>query len=124
MGNQVGYGVELLNRINQLTGIRFEYIDCDSWEETKTMLMDGEADIRMPASMPSEPSTELGYTSESIMENCRALMTLSDRSDLYYKDYDHYSNLKVGITSAMLNKTDVPDHFSTLNLSKIGRAHV
>ena len=117
MGNQVGYGVELLNRINQLTGIRFEYIDCDSWEETKTMLMDGEADIRMPASMPSEPSTELGYTSESIMENCRALMTLSDRSDLYYKDYDHYSNLKVGITSAMLNKTDVPDHFSTLNLS-------
>ncbi|MDD3338380.1 MAG: response regulator [Lachnospiraceae bacterium] len=100
-GHETGYGVDLLNKITQYSGIRFEYVKADTWEETKSMLLSGEADIRMPGTMPQTPSTTLGYTSNSIFYTSHVLMTLKSRDDLYYEDYENAHNLKIGITEDM-----------------------
>lgn len=46
------------------------------------MLLDGKADLRLPATAPSEPSTTLSYTDSAIMTTCHAIMTLNSRTDL------------------------------------------
>ena len=71
----MGYGVELLDKISQYTGIRFEYVKTDSWEKTKYMLLNGEADIRMPGTMPATPSTTLAYSSTGILDTYEVMLT-------------------------------------------------
>ena len=110
--------VELLNEISKISGIRFEYVEADTWEDTKNMLINGKADVRMPSSLPAIASTTLSYGTQPIMENSRVLMTLDSRTDLYYKDYDHFSSLKIGITYSMLNNTQVKDCFEDLKVSE------
>ena len=92
-GEEVGYGVDVLNKITQYTGIRFEYVHSNTWEDTKKMIIAGEADIRMPASKPSSPSETLSYTNESIMNSYYAIMAKKDREDLYYGDNEKLSQI-------------------------------
>jgi signal transduction histidine kinase/DNA-binding response OmpR family regulator len=105
-GNPTGYGVELMNEISKYSGYQFEYVEASDWSDTKGMLLDGTADVRMPGTMPSTPSTTLAYTSESIMDTYLSVMTLSSRTDLYYKDYDHFPEMKVAITSSQYKNID------------------
>lgn len=117
-GNETGYGVELLNKISEYTGITFEYVPADTWEQTKEMLLSGKADIRMPGTLPQKPSTTLEYTSESVMDTYRAVMTLKSREDLYYKDYDNFSNLKIAMAATMLSNTDVRKYLDDVGISE------
>lgn len=117
-GGETGYGVDLLNKISEYTGITFEYVPADTWEQTKEMLLSGKADIRMPGTLPKTPSTTLEYTSESVMDTYRAVMTLKSREDLYYKDYDHFSDLTFGMVTAMLNNTDVTEYLDDAGVSE------
>lgn len=117
-GNETGYGVEFLNEITQYTGIQFEYLHADEWEETKEMVLSGVADIRMPATMPTKPSSELGYTAESVMDTYYTILTLKNRNDLYYNDFDKIGKLKIAITQGSLDKTSVTDYLPDLNISE------
>lgn len=117
-GNETGYGVELLNKISEYTGITVEYVPADTWEQTKGMLLSGEADIRMPGTLPKNPSTTLEYTSESVMDTYRAVMTLKSRDDLYYKDFDNFSNLKIAMVTSMLSNTDVREYLDDISIAE------
>ncbi|MDO5560702.1 MAG: response regulator [Oscillospiraceae bacterium] len=107
--NPTGYGVELLGKISEYTGIKFEYVDTPSWEQTKDMLLDGKADIRMPGNMPAVASDTLDYSSQSIMDTFHSLMTLSQRSDLYYEDMDTIRTLKIAVSENLYIKQSISD---------------
>ncbi len=117
-GNEVGYGVELLDAISRYTGIQFAYVPAESWESTKQMLLDGEADIRMPGTMPAQPSTTLEYTNSSVIDTYYAIMTLKSREDLYYEDYETFQTLRYGISENLYNTLISTYDFASLNIRK------
>lgn len=117
-GNEAGYGVELLDKVTQASGIHFTYVKADSWEATKQMLLNGEADIRMPATMPAQKSTEFGYTEQSVIDTYHAIMTLKSRDDLYYEDYDTIKTLKLAVSSSFYSATSVQDYLSAMGLKE------
>lgn len=116
-GTETGYGVDLLKKISEYTGIRFEYVPADTWEQTKKMLLSGEADIRMPGTLPSAPSTDLGYTGESVVETYHALMALNSRDDLYYKDYENFAHLKIAISKYLYGNTAVHKYLDDVGIT-------
>lgn len=116
-GKETGYGVELLDKISRYTGIHFTYVKADSWESTKQMLLDGKADVRMPGTMPANPSTTLEYTQRSIIDTYYALMTLKTRNDLYYEDYDTFQNLKIGVSESLYNAAGLEEELANANIS-------
>ncbi|SHK60535.1 response regulator [Hespellia stercorisuis] len=115
-GDETGYGVDLLNKITEYSGIRFQYVKADSWEDTKKMLLEGRADIRMPATTPQTPSTTLGYSENAIASTSHVLMTLKSREDLFFEDYDTFRQLKIGITHSMHNNLSNGEIHSDIGL--------
>lgn len=116
-GKETGYGVALLNKISQYTGINFEYVTADSWESTKQMLLDGRADVRMPASIPTTPSMELSYSSSGIIDTYHVMLTLKTRNDLYYQDYDTIRTLKIAISESFYNVSSVKSYLNQIGLT-------
>ncbi|MDD3361744.1 MAG: ATP-binding protein [Hespellia sp.] len=117
LGNETGYGVELLDKISQYTGIDFQFVPTDSWESTKRMLLDGEADIRMPATLPKNPSTTLGYTGTSILDTYNVILTLNERNDLYYQDYDTIQTLKIAVSQNFYDVNNVQSYLDAIGVS-------
>lgn len=117
-GKPTGYGVELLEKIGECSGLRFEYVPADTWERTRNMLLSGEADLRLPGTLSSTPSTTLGYTSESVMNTYHAIMTLKTRDDLYYKDYESFSTLKIAMTQGLYATTSVRQYLDQLHITE------
>lgn len=106
-GNETGYGVELLDRITQYSGIHFTYVAADSWESTRQMLSDGVADIRMPVTLPAAPSATRSYTQHSVLDTYYAVLALKDRTDLIYDDFDKFPTLKYAITNGTYHNATV-----------------
>ncbi|MDD3797366.1 MAG: ATP-binding protein, partial [Lachnospiraceae bacterium] len=117
-GNEVGYGVELLKKISQYTGIQFQYIPADSWEKTKQMLLEGEADLRMPATVPVSPSTTLSYNATSVLDTYNALLTKDTRDDLYYQDFDTIRTLKIAISENFYEVNAVQKYLDMIGVTK------
>lgn len=117
-GRETGYGVELLDRLTHYTGIRFTYVPAESWESTKGMLLNDEADVRMPGTQPASPSQQLGYTRRSVLDTCYAMLTLVTRDDLVYEDTDDFSRLKVALTESQYQTLEIQNYLSQLNLTE------
>lgn len=117
-GKEGGFGVELLNKVSELTGLRFEYVSAQSWSQTKTMLLDGTVDICMPIVLPTEPSSEFSYTSESIIDTYYSIMTLKSNSDLYYNDFENFSGLKIAIPQSIYTVLKKYDYLDKYNISE------
>lgn len=117
-GKETGYGVDLLNKISQYTGISFTYVPAQSWEETKYMLMSGAADVRMPATEPSAPSPHLDYTQHGILDTYLAILTLKSRSDLIYEDYDSLQILRYGVSSNLYQTSSAQDYLAALGITE------
>lgn len=117
-GNETGYGVELLDKISQYTGINFEYVKAESWESTKQMLLDGEADLRMPATMPASGSTTLSYSSLSIIDTYHVLLALKSRNDLYYQDYENIKKIKIAVSESFYTVTSVKLYLDQLGITE------
>ena len=116
-GKEAGYGVELLDKISQYTGMKFEYVRASSWEETKRMLVDGKADLRMPGTKPPTPSDTLVYNDTSIMATYDALLTKNSRDDLYYQDYDKIRTLKIAVSESFYEMDEVQKYLDTVDIS-------
>lgn len=82
------------------------------------MLLKDEADIRMPGTIPVTPSTTLGYTQHSIIDTYYAIMTLKDREDLYYEDYDTFGTIKVGVSRSLYESADLEDTLAKVNITQ------
>lgn len=117
-GKETGYGVELLNKVSQYTGINFTYVKADTWESTKQMLIDGKADIRMPGTMPSAPSTVLSYSQTSILDTYEVLLTMNTRDDLYYDDYNTFQTLKIAMTDYSYQSEEIQNYLENIGVTK------
>lgn len=117
-GNECGYGVDYLNELAKYANINWEYVPVDSWEAIGEMISNHEVDVRMPVSEPSTPSEKYSYTTEAILPSYHAIMTLKARDDLYYKDYNTISNLRIAITKGLVDKTGLSDYFSSIGITE------
>ncbi|MDD4850096.1 MAG: ATP-binding protein [Gemmiger sp.] len=117
-GKETGYGVELLDKLSKYTGIQFTYVPADGWEDTKQMLLDGRADIRMPGTAPSVPSTDLGYTQHNIMDTFYAVLTLNSREDLIYNDYATLGTLRCAVTRGLKKVSPVDGQLAGVGMSQ------
>jgi len=115
-GDETGYGVELLDKLTQYTGITFEYVPASSWESTRQMLLSGEADIRMPVSLPTTPSTTFSYSNHPILYTYHVLMTLKSSKELYYCDYNSFHNLKIAVSDSLLSSTNIAASLPSLGI--------
>lgn len=115
-GNETGYGVELLDKLTQYTGITFEYVAASSWESTRQMLLSGEADIRMPVSLPRTPSATSSFSNHPILNTYHVLMTLKSNKELYYCDYNSFHNLKIAVSGSLLASTSIAARLPSLGI--------
>lgn len=115
-GKECGYGVDYLNELKKYANVEWVYVPAESWESIKDMMLSGQADIRMPVSVPSSPSELFDYTVEPILMTYHAIMTRNDRTDLYYHDYERISGLKIGIADGQLTRTNVGLYLDTIGV--------
>ncbi|WP_312942911.1 ATP-binding protein [Oscillibacter sp.] len=115
-GNETGYGVELLDKLSQYTGMSFTYVAADSWESTRNMLAEGKADIRMPVSMPLVPALTSGMSSCAILNTYHALMTLRSKQGLYYCDYGAFGALRVAVSAELLSRDVISSRLSEFGI--------
>ncbi|MEG1804963.1 MAG: ATP-binding protein [Clostridia bacterium] len=74
----------------------FNFVRVKEWEKVFDMLLNGEVDIVAP--VEQNISTPMyAFTTESIMYNYQAIMSLKNRDDLFYNDFEAIDNAKVGI---------------------------
>lgn len=97
-GEESGYGVEVINKITQYSGLKFQYIRFDSWEEGIQMLKNGEIDMRLPVNLPKTLPEGLEVTEQSIIETYYALLCLNDQN-IFFQDYESFKELKIAVTS-------------------------
>ena len=117
-GNETGYGVELLDKLTQYTGITFDYVAASSWESTRQMLLSGEADIRMPVSLPTAPSATFSYCNHPILNTYHVLMTLKSNTELYYCDYDSFRSLKIAVSGRLLAGSNIAACLPSLGIGE------
>ena len=119
-GKVSGYGVEVLDKIEQYMDVHFEYIKAPSWSEGRQMVLDGRADIRMPVTVSSSGKymEKFSITNISIMESYHVLMTLEERDDLVYEDTEKFARIKVGISKDLYESMDFSKYLKKLNVAK------
>lgn len=117
-GHKTGYGVELLNKISQYTGIQFVYVPVQNQKSIREMLLDGEVDLQMPAPSPSqtEPSDLLSCSATSILDTYYVLLAPKDRDDLYYQDYDTIRTLRIAIADELYQDTAVKEYLKQIGV--------
>ena len=115
-GNRCGYGVDYLNELKKYMNVDWEYVDVDSWEKIGPMLRAGEVDVRMPVSEPANPSVDYNYTVEPILPSYHAIMTLNTRDDLYYKDYESISQMRIAVAESLVQKTGFRDYLNSIGV--------
>lgn len=93
--NCIGYDVDYLNKIAELTGWKYVYIKADNWSDAIGMLDNGHIDILAPAQLTAERIAKYGFSTQ-IGKDYGAILTLETRDDLIYEDFDTFSNIKFG----------------------------
>ena len=115
-GNECGYGVDYLNELSRYANIEWEYVKAESWEGIRDMMKNGQVDIRMPVTMTSTPSETYDYTTESVLTTYHSIMTLKERTDLFYHDYDKLYQLKIGIVGNQFEGTTIGNYFQSIGI--------
>lgn len=96
-GEYIGYDFEFLREISKLSDLRYEIIDCTSWENTYQLLKEGQIDI-LPAVYKNAEREQECLFSEQPM--CNIYTTLNVRVDdtrYSYEDFSAFQGMKVGI---------------------------
>lgn len=102
-GDYVGYNFEYLQQIAKYTGWKYEVVDCGSWENSQSMLKNGEIDILPAVYYTEERGKQLLF---SEMEMCSIYTTLNVRANdirYDYEDFGSFSGMDVGVISDSLD---------------------
>lgn len=112
-GNLIGYGVEYLNKISELTGLKFSFVVSDN-EALVTMLHSGKLDFLMPVEYEKSRLDSFTFTNYPIGAQYVGLYVNKERANLYYEDYNSFNSLRIG---------SVKNTHPTSSLRKYAKAH-
>ncbi len=116
-GSYAGYGADYLRRISEYTGWNFEITVTDN-ASLKSMLADGRIDFLMPVEFAKERLDYYTYTNYPIGEQINGLYVLNTRKDVYYDDFQKFSQMSIGAVdntfpAASLRSYAQAHHFTT-----------
>lgn len=80
-GKPKGYAIDLLNRVSQLTGIQFNYINGHTWAEFLQLYQQGDIDILQPV-FPTKENQQKGTLSAALLTLPFALATPSHQNTI------------------------------------------
>ncbi len=114
----VGYGIDYFKELSVHTGYQFSFVDVGAWENAFPALKNGEVDIVVPSTAPSDPgASPYIRTSAHIIENYMAVMALASSGELYYEDYETMNELKVAMTPYVQKAESVQTFFNERGIS-------
>lgn len=95
-GHRDGYGYQYLQRISQITGWKYEYVNVP-WGDCLDMLERGEIDIL--GSVQRTPDRERRFAFPTLESGVSyvILYTKSDNNTLPYEDFDAFEGIRVGL---------------------------
>lgn len=95
-GHRDGYGYQYLQRIAQITGWKYEYVNA-SWSECLGMLERGEIDLL--GSVQRTPDRELRFAFPRLESGISyvILYTKADNTTLPYEDFAAFEGIRVGL---------------------------
>ncbi|MBQ8518519.1 MAG: transporter substrate-binding domain-containing protein [Agathobacter sp.] len=108
-GELEGYCIDYLNVVAGVTGWKYEYVEVADFMDGCNKLENGEIDLIAPAMMSDARKTRFAYSELDFGTEFTVLVTNSDREDLYYEDYEHFSDMKI----AVLNDYPLTEYFIT-----------
>lgn len=106
-GEVEGYCIDYLKVVAGVTGWKYEYVEVSDFLDGCNKLESGEIDLIAPAMMTEERKERFAYSELDFGTEYTVLVTSEDRDDLYYEDYEHFSNLKI----AVLNNYPLTEFF-------------
>ncbi|WAJ71496.1 HD domain-containing phosphohydrolase [Catenovulum adriaticum] len=80
-GKPKGYSIDLLNRVSQLTGIQFNYINGHSWAQFLTLYQQGDIDILQPV-FPTPENQKKGILSQPLLSLPFSLATHKSQNSI------------------------------------------
>lgn len=80
-GKPKGYAIDLLNRVSQLTGLQFNYINGYSWAEFLQLFKQGDIDILQPV-FPTKENQQKGVLSQAMLSLPFALAMQQDEKHI------------------------------------------
>lgn len=90
-----GYVYDYLDKIAEITGWEYEYVNA-TWVDSLEMLKSGELDLLPQVQYTPEREELFLFPEYNMGMNCAYLLTLRDRTDIYYNDYDAFDGKKIG----------------------------
>ena len=105
-GNRSGYGYDFLQLVSRYLDVDFEYVGYDkSWDETQTMLANGEIDLLTSARKTPERE-ELFDFSRPIGENNAILTIRSDNNSIIMHNFSTYNGMHVALLNGNTRNDD------------------
>ncbi|MEG2144379.1 MAG: transporter substrate-binding domain-containing protein, partial [Oscillospiraceae bacterium] len=116
--NPSGYGVEYLEKVSEYSGIQFQYVPSETWENLGCMMRSKEIDIMMPVQDTPVHPEQYVYSTDNIMHSFFALMTTKNRDDLYFEDYEKFSDLKIAVDKYTMEDENLEEYITSHGLEK------
>lgn len=101
------YYFDYLQEISQHTGWNYEYVDAPYYE-CLTMLENQEIDLICGIDKTDARLEKLDFSTTAVMSAKYKLFVSDKNETLYYEDYEHFDNMKIGVL-ANCSQTDAID---------------
>lgn len=115
-GEPVGYCIEYLDKIADITGWQYEYVEVETWVEGMELLEKKEIDLLAPAQITEERMQAFDFCSYSFGTEYVALMTTKDNESYEYEDFASFDGMRVGALKDYLITERFQDHAKEKNL--------
>lgn len=96
-GNIVGFCVDYLGVIADVTGWEYEFVEVEDFMDGLDALETHEIDLIAPAMMTDDRKENFAYSELHFGMEYSILLTKQERDDLFYQDYANYDGLKVAV---------------------------
>lgn len=109
------YDKAYLDKISEYTGLQFEYIDCQTWDNALVMLNEHKVDLVGTMQYTFERTQQYAMCSESYGITVAELAALPD-SGYVYEDYDAINNASIGYVYDYVRLNELNELFESKGL--------
>lgn len=96
-GEYIGFNFEYLQEISKYAGWEYEVIDCGSWNNSYSMLKEGEIDLLPAVFYMEERTKDLNFSNIPMCNSYTTLNVRIDDTKYAYADYESFQGMKVGV---------------------------